>query len=286
MPLYRSRIHSPLEANPIKYRADNLSPLDANPIKYRSRGHSPLIWSPPHVGDLVGWYKVDEGSGSIVHNSANPVNQPNQKWPDLTIQINPTGFWNTKPGYGSSFPGGRSYAEYRNAGSSLTSTAIDSWALFLFRVGFDQGYPISFGVASSISSTVTPKTYHEFYATDSEYHLDDHVYSRMGSAISPNDWKFIFGINTGGTNNMKGYQVNSDGTLIPFTFLGGGNGVSNYLRIRLLMDYSPGGTVDSYIYGSLADVMYYRNVSLTLGDWRDIYDTLHGRYLMASRSGW
>lgn len=43
MPIYRSKVHSPLEASPNKYRTDALSPLEASPTKYRSRESSPLV---------------------------------------------------------------------------------------------------------------------------------------------------------------------------------------------------------------------------------------------------
>lgn len=92
---YRSKIHSPLEASPNKYRTDVLSPLEASPTKYRSCEASLLeaTWS----SDFIGWYKVNEGLGSILYNSA-----PSSihKFPDLDIVIPGSNFWTTYSGFG------------------------------------------------------------------------------------------------------------------------------------------------------------------------------------------
>lgn len=51
----------------------------------------------PQSANLIGWYKVDEGSGSIVFNYAPPG--PN-RFPDLNVVTPGSGFWSTHSGFG------------------------------------------------------------------------------------------------------------------------------------------------------------------------------------------
>ena len=109
MPLYRSKLDSPLEANPTKYRGGGLSPLDANPIKYRSREHSPALiaeWTPPP--GLWAWFKHNEGSGIPIidysPNAANGTLVSDGSGGPIPTAAELNYFWNTNPGFGTGNP--------------------------------------------------------------------------------------------------------------------------------------------------------------------------------------
>ena len=99
MPLYRSKLDSPLAVNGAKYRDGGLSPLNADPTKYRSHEASTLLastWTPPNFSAIWGWFKHNEGAGTtIIDYGPVAVNA----WLETSFG-DPTGkFWSV-PGFG------------------------------------------------------------------------------------------------------------------------------------------------------------------------------------------
>ncbi len=241
----------------------------------------------PFTGDLVAWYKINEGVGVIVANSANPTVVPTQKWPDLSIIGDAAYFWNHLPGFGSSI--GTSYCEYANVASVLAQTVNDSFCLFVRKEGTIQAYPFNFGTSVFIGDPSAILSNAQWSVAGSRT-----VSLRIGGSAAShtgdlgvsflNKWAFIFILNDGTQTRIR--YIRDDGTRVTETAIGDTAAIPNFKRIRLFMDWDGIIGVNAYFYGNQADFMFWYNKKLAESDYAQVYDILRSRYGMAPRSGW
>lgn len=94
----------------------------------------------PHGANLVGWYKVNEGSGSTVYNYA-PLSA--ERLPNLPL-INFGNFWTLMSGFGSANAVNKNYCLWVDAASTLSTSALGCRGSFLYVTGADFPYPMIF----------------------------------------------------------------------------------------------------------------------------------------------
>jgi len=257
----------------------------------------------PSESDLVAWYKIDEGEGLVVANSANP--SPSTKWPDLTIegQTSPPGeFWTHLPGFGSNdFLGGangvgwcRWVKEDSTCKSGLTGASFGCFCRLEGYFGAYYLYPAFFAAESStawatesrlmeINLNAQNLTIGGYHNTTGIGHITPYQWTL---AERKNKWQFIF-VLTSGTNYQL-IAIKEDGTKlvgndIGGVFTGGNNIVKQF---RAFVKYTAGDAKSPTLWGQVSDIIIYVDKNLTLEDWAVWYDRLRERYGMAARSGW
>ncbi len=241
----------------------------------------------PFIGDLVAWYKINEGAGVTVANSANPTVVPTQKWPDLSVIGDAAYFWNHLPGFGSSV--GASYCEYANVASVLALTVNDSFCFFARREGTLGccAYPFSFGTSVSVGD---PSAIDSNAEWDGTVRVSLRVGGSAGSRINElgagylSRWAFIFIVNTSPTTKIR--YIIDNGTKVSEAVIGDTTAIANFKRIRLFQDWDGSVPINSYFWGNQGDFMFWYNRKLAESDYAQIYDILRSRYGMAPRSGW
>lgn len=276
MPDYRSKIHSPLDANPIKYRGGGVSPLDANPTKYRSRIHSPWSLSLALGDYLIGWYKFDEGSGATVINYATDGSLGDGPLPNLTVIDNTENFWTFLPGFG--------YSEYTFSenppigyaffdSSRCFETGEYCLGMFFNRVeNWPEGAGFYLDINRDFQIQITPSGMYSVWITKP-------VEAVSFGSILINEWFFVFVDNT---DYPK--IVDSDGHLHTFadTFFRVG---FSFPHFAIGANYFEGGYKGG-AGGAFGDSIIYNGYALTQSEWASWYDQLRSRYGMAARSGW
>lgn len=258
-------------------------------------------YEPPYSEQLVSWYKLNDGSGAVVKNWADPTD-PAQKWPNLDIIGDPVYFWDHFKGFGScgSLTNKR-YCNWSNAASTCTLTGTDSWGIFFRIEGKNDTYPSFFSGRTITTGSMAPDSFDTqgaIYGSGLDYSLG--MGWLGGTNASTGRYKlyyndqisrwlfyFIYEVDVGGTFRPKMGVVYDDGTLLDTSGDEGWYSTARALKwVRLFMTYNITWGWDMYIYGQLSDAMFWRNKKLVLSDWADIYDNLRGRYGMAARSGW
>jgi hypothetical protein len=234
------------------------------------------------ISGCWGWYRVDEGSGLILHNSSTNVD----KFPDLSLYTpSEIGFWHSfTEGFGTST--GTSYGLWTNTTPSNTlpsyhnptgifcrvtggGTPQEKWGIHNEVTGYDR-------IGANLGIYTGPLILHgAFYAgsggVNSNYLPDFY-----------NKWQFQFITKVAGT--MTHYTVKDDGTLDVGSSVGSGVIPLEVKRISLFT----GSYVGTWYYfvGQLADWIFYVDIDVTLTDWKYNYNSLRSRYGMAAPSGW
>lgn len=253
----------------------------------------------PYVGDLVGWYKLNEGSGTIVHNSASPTVTPAQKCPDLTVDTNPTYFWDQKPGFGSSgIAGNGARARWIGDPSSYTIHG-GSVSCFVWINGYStNNYPSWWNFENVIIDEANTRLC-EQNGTPSVMSFGGYRgggqfgYStdQFSYATDKQRWIFVFEYydpipDEFGHHGTKGL-VRDNGTLVVGNHkVNWAYNLYTYKQVRIFRYYDSANVVLGYFNGSLGDIMIWRNRALLLSDFVEWYDSLRSRYGMAARSGW
>ena len=279
MTLYRSQAHSPLIESK---RSQSHSTLIESK---RSRLHSPLVaeWTPPLAGaGLLGWYKFDEGSGSVAYNSATMVG----KLPDMTVLNGRGDFWTAYSGFGAVNERGTvtpaTYA-YFDLGTGITFNQYGACHGMFFRLISGLNWKGYFR-ADSYSMYTTAFGYiggQYIWSADSndasakrdQYNLDG-VGGIGNYDLTVSQWYFGFH-----SSDYGFCVVKANGTIGVYSI--SGSPVTTTLRAV----YAGGGT--SYSFGgAFGDLFIYNNVILTRAQWANIYDNRRYRSGMSARSGW
>jgi len=276
MPTHRSKIHSPLEANPNKYRTDALSPLEASPNKYRSRENSPDL-SPTLSPYLIAWYKFDEGSGTVVYNRATDGSGGGGLLSNLTVVLQKNSFWTALSGFGSSTGNGNPDFAWNKPNRNLGPGGVAYGSFFKI-----NGANIVSGACLNILNGAEPKVQISpetgrlnlwWSATTDNFYFD-----------YLNQWFFIFMANDG-----KWRVVKNDGTVLIGTIVMPLDNMQQFIFLRFGFTYAnadPPTIVYSPSSANYGDWILYSGTTLTIAKWAQWYDALRGRYGMAARSGW
>jgi hypothetical protein len=261
--------------------------------KGMTRFETPL----PQTERLIGWYKVDEGSGTTLYNSATPLD-PTDKLPDLTVTA-ASYFWTHLPGFGSgggsSLPGA---GAYYNATPFYQTTINDSIGCFWRIDGLESNkYPFLFGMAINDQFNLETELSIGTYTTGARVDVNcfmngenhggfDGVAPALMYSTCVNRWMFTFSITEGGVWKTK--TVLNDGTLLTGarTIAIGIQTPRDVRWIRLFYGWNASNAAYQYLFGQVSDAMYWNTVQLTLPEWAATYDYCRGRYGMATRSGW
>jgi len=280
------------------YRSSTSSPEE----NFRSRSHSQLqedkqsrlsSYAKFLTTELIGWYKIDEGEGDILYNSASP--QYNSKLSDLTITTDLVAFWTTLLGFGTA--GRASWV------SDTPINIIEPLQMGLFSRITDWPMVYSqrhaFGVSAYTTGWTSTGLLGGYYYPDN---LVDFGYFQAGGGsggastgyISKSDvfnrWNFHFIGYDPAINERRYYVVKDDGTL----HIGapGAHTLNQYVGIKRILLFS-GSTPwnGSDFVGQIGDVIVYTDqfdsdYLITLADWGNWYDTLRDRYGMDEKSGW
>jgi len=258
--------------------------------------HSVLPYYPPVIPEpypkpayLIGWYKFDEGSGSVAYNSATDGSLGNRLLPDLTVENTGGNFWTHAVGFASNT--GYQIKEYAyspiSPSLSFNGTSKSCAGMF-FKVlpTIDRGGCLlhiqkntSLG---ALSSVIVPS-----YISDGggQTRIDTGgsscwPCSGTYSQISLNTWYFVF--------ILDGYHVvRSDGTKFSVSGIMA-TALITHTDINVGCDfYNPvtmvPGTVAQCTWG---DTIIYNYTTLSVDEWGEWYDDQRSRYGMAARSGW
>ncbi|MCL6542043.1 MAG: hypothetical protein K6T87_15920, partial [Roseiflexus sp.] len=259
------------------------------------------FYVPPRRNYLIGWYRFNEGSGSIVYNHATDGSSGGGPLPNLTVVQNDGVFWSFLPGFGSTrdiFYGvGDGLVDFAWANPNrVLGSGGTSFSLGVFLRSKSSGYPVDAhgGLLSVWASHDGSGTADTRFDNDAIYGtLPVRRYVRIGyshylwwpgSAELAGRWHFYF-VN----NNGKFWAVRPEGDRV-FLMNVDLNQTLNYRWMfagvlyvnsstNPTLGYSPGG-------GSYADWIIYNGTTLTDSEWAKWYDALRGRYGMAPRSGW
>jgi len=250
---------------------------------------------------LVAWYKIDEGEGLTVHNSADPY--PATKWPDMTIEgaLDPPGtFWTHLPGFGSCDHGGGAIGEqwcrwvWEESTCEIGNLAA-SMGCFCRLEGFFgayYAYPAFFTSEDSVNWAVESRLMEINLAAQILDIGGYHGGTALGH-ITPyqwtlnerkNKWQFIFILCVDGVTTIN--AIKEDGTRIIGNGVGGLGANNTVKQFRAFRTYKAASFSYPSMWGQVSDIIIYADKILTLEDWAAWYDRLRERYGMAARSGW
>ncbi len=252
---------------------------------------STIYTDTPQRDYLIGWYKFDEGSGTVAANSAADGSTGGGLLPNLTVYNVGTDFWTALSGFGSSLDGA-AYA-WADIGSTRSYGSLAAgyacYGIFFRRsslVAHIGGAICSlFNVNSDTSVSGT-----EFNADWWDYNNTyRHDFGWLGSTsitaygdLLIDSWYFFF---VDSSRYLK--VVKPDGTLLVGTSAAI---MSSEVTLRYLhagVRYGDGATTGGYpANGSFGDWIVYNFKLLTLAEWAVWYDELRSRYSMSARSGW
>lgn len=242
----------------------------------------------PQVNYLVGWYPIDEGSGTTINNDAPAANA--NRWPDLSLNGSVTTFWSTLAGFGT-FPGAdNSQTCYGENLAGVTVTGTGCSAAFC-RITTHNAY--KFVLSSSTAYGDVGEVNEHFWTklVDNEVIGIQRTAGNSQASISPldhlltNTWAFVFHFNSGGFP-YAGVAL-PDGTL-SIGAAGTSFGTTSQAHKYFLIGYGYDSANVTWRYwaGQIADVICYEGVTLTQDEWAQWYDSLRSRYSMSARSGW
>jgi len=239
----------------------------------------------PYFNDLVAFYKVNEGSGTTVANSASPTDLA-KKWPDLTVYGNLDYFWNTLSGFGT---GASTVYCYTDNGSAIgfgPKASIGGFKRYRSQSGT---YTISMVAATSGTATnhnMSDDLYGGASRVDYGLRINNSgvakTYNQFLYATQLNKWVFVFSIVDLPNNKLYIHVVRDDGVRIIGTTTGSYTEVTYSPRYFKLFRFD----ATYYWNGQIGDFVAYHNRYLTEADFAIIYDKLRTRYGMAARSGW
>jgi len=234
----------------------------------------------PKRENLIGWYKFDEGGGSVAANSTPDGDSGGGKLPDLNVHNGAGNFWTLMSGFGS--VGGASPTDAWAEIQTSTPRTIGGADLNCCGIFYNpNGVPSVGGVicvlheTNQVSAGISYGTIANGVVWKGGWNL--------GGDYSPesndSDWRFLFYTNTG-----NHYFVKSDGTLTTLGAVAGGGITLNYIHVGV---WHTNGAQGNYsCQGSFGDYIIYNSTSLSLTQWAIWYDEQRSRYSMAERSGW
>jgi len=289
-PSYNEGDHIATYANPVWSMEEGsnvpITPTH-NPCGYWTKDYvPPPLFSPPKEGYLIGWYKVNEGSGLIVANSATDGSSGGGLFPDLDVKNNNADFWTAKTGFGSTSlttPSNKVSFAIGNPNRNLGSVASNthSFGIFLYKHGTAlEFYLLSTKLLNDSSGDYGWRiSINNYFSGKARFVWGDTIYGDFDPAALTNAWSFWF------ISLPYGYVVKSDGTLITVSI--GNKGSTRFHYIQTGIGYDGYGDQGYYAAkGSYGDWIIYNNTNITLAEWAAWYDQLRSRYGMAARSGW
>jgi len=240
------------------------------------------FWAPPGGDCLIGWYRIDEGAGSTLKNSA-PASS--YKLPDLTISGNLSTFWQTLPGFGSNPSGGTNYASASFSSMDFTTNTGFGY----FRRPYFGGLFERWDVVTVCNDANCTPGNSSIALTGDLWGNPDYDLFRdetcRGTFVSFQSWvskttyKEHWAFTFHPSSDNKGRTYFHDSTFNTGEQIFDVAGLNQNLIKIFIQAYYP-------FYGQIGDVMIYRNCQRTVNDWADIYDHLHSRYGMPPRTGW
>ena len=282
MPIYRSKLDSPLDANPTKYRGGGLSPLEANPIKYRSRENSPdAAWAPP--AGLWAWFKFNEGAGTaIIDYSPLATNGLIEHYNGTPATVGDLAYlWNNLAGFGSD-----TYV-YATA-TRMTRITVVRNTTYCSLVAFIR--PAGIGAINAYTAiqlgvTGTANYLAVGWEDFSAPHywcigLPTATYFSTTLAATYGTWYCLYAYSQKNTINTGLYVRASGGAWqLARSMDASGNVGNTQTTVRVFGQQNNPHTM------SVGDVLYYADSVptgiITLAQASDIYDNLKGRYGMS-----
>ena len=265
--------------------------------------HSVVPYYPPVVPELypqapylIGWYKFNEGSGTVVANSATDGSGGGGLLPDLAIIQNDGVFWTFNSGFGSTegmgFGAGDGLNDFAWANSGRTIGGANKSCFGIFVRAKASGYPSGSGglLLSTLSGSGAGSTPGIHITNEGEgarqgvrFGTDTSAWT-PGTAENLGRWHFHFINNLG-----QWWVVRPEGDRL---LAMSGISLTQTLNFEWMFSgcwyadadpptkgYYPGG-------GSYADWIIYNQTVLTDTQWAEWYDDQRSRYGMAARSGW
>jgi len=243
----------------------------------------------PQAPYLIGWYKFNEGSGSVAYNSATDGSLGNRLLPDLAVENSGGQFWTKEAGFASNT--GYHVKEYAYSAISPslsfngTSKSCAGMFIKLLSTMDRGGLNLHLGDNSLHvpDSTAIGTTYDPYGG--GQYRFDtggSSCWPALGSLsqVTHSTWYFLF--------ILDGYHiVRPDGT--KFTVAGTmSTAPLTHVNINVGCSYYDIGTmVPEYAaFSTWGDLIIYNFTTLSVGEWAEWYDDQRSRYGMAARSGW
>ncbi len=240
----------------------------------------------PQLDYLIGWYKFDEGSGTVVNNYATDGSLGGGLLPNLNV-YNIGDFWSHLSGFGSTADvSNANHAYIKFASRPLTVSPPGHSIGQFYRRKVDAaawgGYSINIHFTFvSFSGLISPWNNNVNSVT---FALGSTGPS-IANACDLTSWYFYFVSQEG-----LGRAVKSDGTLMSTdTTVPIEEYDIQYLHVGVMTgddSATGGGPGSSGAQGSYGDTIIYNSYMPTLSEWGQWYDQLRSRYGMAARSGW
>ncbi len=232
--------------------------------------------------NLIGWYKFDEGSGTVVTNSATDGSSGGGLLGNMAVEDVDGDFWTHLPGFGATNAiTGHAHAALNPSPARTIGGTVNGKACFgifhrrttasaeggrLFNMRQVDG---SADVAIAVNNT---------HATDVQFAPIAGTICQIELGYSAGNWYFFFLDSTG-----RFCRVNPDGTLSIST---AANGAIATARTIGFIDVGWGTIGSDGCRGAYGDFILYNFNTLTQAEWGSWYDKLRSRYSMSARSGW
>lgn len=238
----------------------------------------------PQSANLIGWYKFDEGSGTVVYNQATDGSGGGGLLPNLGI-VGLNTFWSAASGFGKK--SASSTQDFAWNKPNRTIGGASGWGLgrFLKLPTGTGGVPTRGGqvITSGIQACIQTVPYS---ATETAMNAGNGAAPAVITVTYSNVWLFHFIANDGIYRVCK-----ADGTIVTGTSLPAGSMVATITPNYLLMGFQYATEdppvnligINPTIFG---DWILYSGTTLTVAQWAQWYDKLRSRYGMAARSGW
>jgi hypothetical protein len=243
----------------------------------------------PLSGNLVGWYKFDEGSGATVINHATGGLAGGGLFPNLTV-LNPGGdFWTFLSGFGST-PRLSTNINYARGAFAPTRTIGGSAnGYFTFGLFFKhRTIPPGVGgvrIASIGADTITFASAWNGSAYTSTQFLKGSPASILANipGYAGGEWWFLFISNDGKMSRVRANGTKDKGALVAGGWPNASPGLQG-MNIGAFYNWLDPASLGAQ--GSYGDSIFYNFTTLTDAQWAIWYDRLRSRYGMAARSGW
>lgn len=231
---------------------------------------------------LIGWYKVNEGSGIVVANSSTHVN----KLPDLAV-VDASTFWGTASGFGYSAIGNTTSYAHVSLSPNVVFDYDSCIGMFFKKINNDWGAGCPIRIYDPVSEW-TGWYWKKGLGDSYQWNIGfDPGGTGNGPYIDGWDvWRFLFTYRyyyEGNPYNGLGV-VDENGVL---TVSGPqGNFNADVSKIYLGFAQFDGDDRQYGSAGASGDIIIYNNKILVLSEWAVWYDKLRSRYGMPARNGW
>ena len=238
----------------------------------------------PKNAYLIGWYKVDEGSGLVLNNSANDGSSGGGLLGDMTVVDGDGDFWTNLAVFGSTAAiTGDSHAFLNPAPTrTIGGTANGRACLGIFHkrtLNNTTGGRL-LNMRQTDATIDVQIAVHNPDANDITWAPIAGTNTVIDEGYDYNEWNFFFLDDT-----EFFHRVNPDGTLTDSLTSNGEMATARTIGF-IDLGWSGGGGGSDGCGGAYGDLIIYNFNVLTQAEWASWYDRLRTRYGMAARSGW